>query len=658
MDEEEISLRRVKFYGTHDLSTGWQLPRVIEIIEEFDGNQPPTETQDLLELFNVEQYLAKGILPQAYSERERAAAIAEIPQIRSAIARHFSGINESNFAAKVKNVDWQFLDDLLELLGRYKAFDRCSSKTALEALASVDVYIGEMLSHKRLVHAYDNELRDLLISTPSNAEIVIRKHLEGDSGDTTFIPPSLSADQSRDLIESYIDSVDANPNFVELVANAKQNSQIGMDAKLKLRAKRRHKELLEEVFKNNAGTKMGYSVGFSDSQDEPVSVSTEAEDGFSVHRTYSTRWLEQTLDPPSIFNNFMYLIEFSDDQALLTMPSYRNQIGTFEGLVGTKGKSDYVTGYSFARIDSLTLIGTLAYMQFLESKDVHIEKVIQWFFEEYIRDEFGAENFSFSPTDHNASYLSRVRHLFAEMESVTNQFSMFAEEGVLDRELLSIGSDQVRYKDIPSLLTRKYAYPDQDSPITAVLWLLFSDQSRINYIDENLKARNAVALLLDNEVAYTDFHHYQTSAIDFLIDNGVALNTGSRVEIANLELLRILISFHKKEAVSFHHLSIAGQQEVEGMEKRGWITFGSTLLTSAEGSYFNYFLNGVDYGNGPQLRNKYLHGTQANGATENEHASAYTKALRLLIAIVIKMNDDFSLRASAISSSSAPAEAA
>lgn len=657
MDDEEISLRRVKFYGVHDLSTGWQIPRVIEIIEEFDGTQPPTDTQDLLELYNVEQYLVHGLLPQNYGEPDRAAALAKLSQIRSAIARHFSGINESNFAAEVKAVDWQFLDDLLELLGRYKAFDRCSSNTVLTALATIDIHIGEMLSHKRFVQAYDNDLRDLLISMPSNAEIVIRKHLEGDSRDGTFIPPSLSTDQSRELIQSYIDSTAANPNFVELVANAKENKQIGLDAKLKLRAKRRHKELLEEIFKNNAGTKMGYGVGFSDRQEEPVSVSREEGDGFSVQRTYSTRWLEQTLDAPSIFNNFMYLLEYCDDQALLSMPSYINQIGAVEGLFGTRGKSDYVTGNTFARIDNLTLLGTLAYTQFLESKSVHIEEVIQWFFEDYIRDEFGAENFSFSPTDHGASYLSRTRHLFAEMESVANQFAMFAEEGVLDRELLSIGSDQVRYKNIPSVLSRKYAYPKPGTSITGVLHLLFSDQSPINYINENLKARNAAALLLSTEVAYSDFHHYQVSSIDFLIESGVLRDTGSRVEIANLELLRIFRNFYQKEAVSFHHLSTSAQHEVERMEKKGWITFDSTLLTVPEGSYFNYFLNAVDFGNGPQLRNKYLHGTQANGATENEHAATYAKALRLLLSLVIKMNDEFCLNASVKATSSTQPQA-
>lgn len=54
----------------------------------------------------------------------------------------------------------------------------------------------------------------------------------------------------------------------------------------------------------------------------------------------------------------------------------------------------------------------------------------------------------------------------------------------------------------------------------------------------------------------------------------------------------------------------------------------------------------MDFSNGPQLRNKYLHGAQANGDGENAHYSTYITALRLTVALVIEINDDFCLAAS------------
>lgn len=81
------------------------------------------------------------------------------------------------------------------------------------------------------------------------------------------------------------------------------------------------------------------------------------------------------------------------------------------------------------------------------------------------------------------------------------------------------------------------------------------------------------------------------------------------------------------------------------MVARGWAVRRSSLLTEAEGKYFNYFLNSLDFSNGPALRNKYLHGAQANAYGEDAHFQAYLTALRLTVALVIKINDDLALAA-------------
>ncbi len=81
------------------------------------------------------------------------------------------------------------------------------------------------------------------------------------------------------------------------------------------------------------------------------------------------------------------------------------------------------------------------------------------------------------------------------------------------------------------------------------------------------------------------------------------------------------------------------------MVARGWVTRRASLLSEAEGSYFNYYLNKVEFTDGPELRNKYLHGSQANTEGEDAHFRTYITALKLIVALVIKINDDFSLSA-------------
>ncbi|WP_350493559.1 hypothetical protein [Rhodococcus sp. (in: high G+C Gram-positive bacteria)] len=637
--------RRVRFYGVHDMATGLHFPRVAELAEGFDPKSVPSSTADMLELHNVQQYLEHGFFPNAYSEEQCNHAKALIPQIHSAVARYFSSVDNTNFAATVAGVRHDYHGDLLYLLGRNKAFERCESETVLPALSAAGVRLGELLASKKLVQAYDAEMRDVLRASPHSAEYLVRKYLQDDVKGEIHLPPSFTPVDARELLEDYVDSEDANPNYVGLIATAKESSLSGIDAKLKLRAKRRSDEISASFFNENAGFKTGCEVGISETQDDPVVFELDTSEELVCRYTYSKRWLEESSDNPGIFNNFLHLFEFADLQALLLLPSYPAHLGVMERFMGTTGKYEYKIGAAFRAIDMSTLLQTHLYHCFLESKDIDLEQVISWFFEEYLVQEFGASNFSFTPSDRGSSYLQKVRHLFAEMESVANQFTLFARDGELDRDLLAMGSEQVKYKEIPSLLDGKYVCPSESEEIAGILHLLFSDQSRLHYINESLNADNAATLLLENQIAYDDFEDYQKPTVDHLIKLGVLEDTGARVQLANSEQFLILKALFATQAASYYHLSDAGRATADDMVTKGWATRSSSLLTDAEGKYFNYFLNGVDFSNGPQLRNKYLHGAQASIGGDDPHFRTYITALRLTVALVIKINDDFCLAA-------------
>lgn len=645
MSSENDIARRVRFFGVHDLAAGWYVQRVAELVEQFDNANVPSEAMDIIELHNVQQYLEHGFIPREYTESERALAMSRIGEIRRAVARFFSAVDDANCVSLIGGVDNEYHADLLELLGRGKAFERCKAVTMLQALGQAGVHMSEMLACKKLVAAYDAEIRDELLASPRNAEHLIRKHLQKDVRDEVHLPGSITQADARELLERYVDSPDANPNYVSLIESAPVSAASGVDAKLKLRAKRRNAEMTEQFFENNTGFKTGTEVRLSDTQDEPAKFEMEESDGLVARFTYSSRWLEETADNPSILNNFQHLFEFADRHVLLSLPSYPAQLGVFERFMGTAGKTHYQVGAGFRAVDMSSLLQTRLYQHYLENRGRDLEEVISWFFEEYLADEFGAANFSFRPSSNGASYLERVRHLFAEMESALGQFGLFVENGELDRDLLAITSDPVRYRQVPSLLPGKYAYPTEGDNIAGILHLLFSDQSPLTYINEGLKGDNAAGLLLKNEVAYDDFHDYQRQTVDHLISLGILENTGERVRIANVEQFLILSSLFATQACSYYHLSDEGRAEIDAMVARGWVQRSSSLLTEAEAQYFNYFLNKVDFSNGPELRNKYQHGSQADADGEDAHFHAYVIALRLMIALVIKLNDDFCLSA-------------
>lgn len=634
--------RRVKFYGAADLSNYWQAERVMEVAARLEAAAAPPTVVDAIELHNARLFIESGCLPVSYSEAQRAAAAALTPELHAAVARFFYAINHTNVAAQLVEIPYDYRPDLLELLARYKAFDRCDAKVMLPALEAAGINLAEMLCCKKLVNTYDENIRGALISEARNAELLIRKYLSREAPSDIYLPKSFTSTDAGELLDNYLGDADANLNFVRLIETAPVEVQSGVDAKLKLKAKRRSAQMVEDLFKENSGFKTGTDLRISDSQDEPV---IKELDGMVAKFTYSRSWLDRTLDRASILNNFQHLFEFADDHALLTLPSYPAELGVFERFLTTTGRRDYHTGAEFRAKDTSSLLQTHMYRDYLSSKEIDLEGVVGWFFGTYLAEEFGALSFSFAPSARASSYLEKARHLFAEMEGFVNQFRLYVQNGELDRDLLALTSDPVAYDRIPSLLDGKYVYSTDHEEIRGVLHTLFSDQSGLVYINNSLKDTSAARLLVRNAISYTDFNEHQRPTIDQLIKLGLLKDNGARVQIASMQQVMVLHLLFTKQAAPYHRLTPAGRGQVEALETRGWVSRRATLLTEAEASYFNYFLNKAEFSNGPELRNKYLHGSQAVADSGNEHLQTYITAMRMIISLVIKINDDFCLSA-------------
>jgi hypothetical protein len=360
--------------------------------------------------------------------------------------------------------------------------------------------------------------------------------------------------------------------------------------------------------------------------------------------SYSSDWLSNTLDFPTILKNFIYLFGFSNTHMLLNFPSFRSHLGGITQLLTMEGKDNYQTGPVFTSINQASLLQTAMYEQYLRQKGVELEDVLVWFFDDYIADEFGARGLKFSASSPTASFLERARHLFAEMESVLKQFTLYVRNGYLDRDLLTMSSEQLSYGTIPSLADGKYVYASKNPEILRIQHLLFSDQSLMGYIDVKLRERTFAELMFQHAVYYEDFADHQKSDLDFLIHHHLVDNTnGQPLAFKSMQQFLVLSSLNSFEAASYFHYPAAAQSVIGGMEKKGWVERKSSLLTIAESSFFNFMLNQSEFSNGPDLRNRYLHGSQPDGDDNRVHYTAYVQALRLLVSLVIKINDDFEI---------------
>ena len=69
---------------------------------------------------------------------------------------------------------------------------------------------------------------------------------------------------------------------------------------------------------------------------------------------------------------------------------------------------------------------------------------------------------------------------------------------------------------------------------------------------------------------------------------------------------------------------------------------GKTLFSIPEQQYLDFILNKSAYSDGLDLRNKYSHGTTSTN--EAKHHENYLEFLKIMVLIIIKINEEFCLK--------------
>jgi hypothetical protein len=638
---------RIKFYGPGDLANYVIAEEAVALLTARPETETITSLNDALEIHNALEFERHDILPSTLTEGERAALSSQVKALRGQIAGFFATLDATNIAEQMTGFEHEYVHDLLQLIDRYKVAKNVGGQELFDALVGAGVPMWAMLEDKSFVNGHDRRLRATLLSNAAYGELLVNVRLMKSGANTCFLPKSLSGDDSQLILTSYIASESPHLNYVETIAHAQDNAGFGITPKIRLAAQRRVDELTRALFadKSRVISGTGYAVGIDPDQDEPLRERTEHDGAKQLYeRTFGGRYLKSSKAPDQILANFATIIGYTHERGLLALPSFRREIGVFEGL-RVAAKDAYPRGAAYRHRDSLTILGTKAYYDFLQQEGIEVEDVIAWYFRDYIPEVFGATGFEFAPSTASGTFLERCRHLCAEMESIAKQFTLYCEDGDIDRELLEMTSAPRPWEKIPSLVTRKYLLKSTSGEPDTALRLLFSDQSRITFINKDLRARSFVQLVLENHVKYEDLHHYQTGLVDWLVSAGLVSLDDGTVGFSSLPKILVLRDIDTYEAGPFGHYELekAAAEELAG---KGWVEFGSTLLSPAEASYFNFVLNKSEFTDGYDLRNRYLHGTNRNPRDEDAHREAYLQLLRLMLALVLKIHDDFALHSS------------
>ena len=636
-------LNRVEFYSKEDMAGGHELSKA-ELILKSEIKSTYEDINDILELHNIKKYFDNELYLRDWIQDDIDNFKKKVSEYGSIIGQFISKINNENFISYYEQLLFGYIDSFWELLNNQNGYKRISVEKFMVVLSKEPHGIRNILIYKNLVNYYNAALREFLLTYPKSAELLLSIYEERKDfrNEEMHLPKSLTMQDKENIISNYLDSDDTNLNYIQLIENSKKHKDFTISDKTRLKAKRKEKEETEKIFKANNGFKYGVSICFAEKVTE---IKQESLEDSVINYTYSLDFIKQNNDDYSLFQIFKILFEYIDIQDRINLTNKKSQMGVMENIFGLHSKNEYKTGITFNLSEMTSYSQIVGYNKIVTELGNSLENILQVVYTSVFQEKYNfASNARLLTPSASISCLEKIRLLAPEFESVLKQYKLFVEDNEIDFDLLQISSSPCAIKDIPSLIPNKYIYLNEDNKkIVGCSNLFFSDQTTLAYVEpyKEKHYHTFFDLLRNEQVNFNNYKDHQKFKINYLIENGlIIIDENGFIKVANPARLFILKDLHNNEVASFYHYPISFQKEVVQMAQQSMIFFESSLFSKPEQSYFNYFLNKSEFTNGLDLRNSYLHGTQANPEEVKRHEYTYFTYLKLLILVLLKIEDD------------------
>ena len=633
-------MKRAKYFSDDDWSIGRALERAEKVLAEYESGAQCSDINSALELYNIQKlFQIRAKLPD-WSEEYFHQLTQKAAGHSSTIGAFWKTVEDKNFAAIYENTEKIYRDNFWEEFEQSKAYRRVSKETFRFFLKTQKPLITYILRQKEVVREYGQELAEHMLDDPQSAELLLDYFLGLDKA-PCFLPNELSAEQKVQILEKYISSDDCNMNYLQSLLNGRitNNKEFPVTSRLKQRAQKRLDAFWKNHFETHQGIKTGVSVEFT--PDCPEEAGCLSRKGTDLCAQYNTSWFLENLDYPTLLNNFIYLFGYVDFQFRSEFPAIPSEMSEMEKNIGIRGPKEYRYGCAFEQRSLLFSAQLVVYANFLKRQGIAIEEVFQWFFETYLKEEFGVENFSFPVCSPEASVLEKAKMMATEIERVFKQYKLYCEDGKIDHELLELETCSEKIDRIPSLRDNKYIYATGDENATAQ-FLLFSNQSVLGWVEScGHKYETLYELLRKETVRLEDFANFQKRDLQWLIQRNLLAIDPTGAIIPAWKKVRLLKDLYDKGVIVNGYYSDCSTA-LEELQRQGFIRYESSLFSVPEQQYLNFMLNQAEYSNGHQLRNKYAHGSYI--LDEIRQQQDYTELLKIMVLIIIKINEEFCFR--------------
>lgn len=639
-------VRRVRFYGANDFALYTQTERLTNVLSkpEFNNN---LSLIDAVELHECWFSINCGFRHPNWDEKTYSKLIKAAKTAKGTACRIIRSMGDTSMLDAINDLNFNYIRPfwrLVEASGYYKELD--AERLIAEQNGQCE-HIRSIMTSKTLVDAYAPFIKNWLIDHPLDSLPLVLsagKGINTTEGKLT-LPKTLTNSDLNTIVSHYLTNPGANRNYLSVLSNKNAFNETGLSLSPRMRAQidQANNKALEELFNQEYTSHFGYGICIELSDDQTACRKC-AFDGKVAKFTYSRIWLEKYFDNATILNNLAFVLEFLDARGNLQTTSWRHKDRSLLSLLGVHLANEYPNDFS-ANIDDMRQTGILQmYSTLLRQNGTRIETAIEWYYNEYILENFGIKGFRIDLPGEDYSPMDKCSLISIQIERVLKVFTMLARDGEIMKE-------QYRHEmfggfhNIPSSLDApKYAYGIGEECSKSIN-ILFEQRLSFNSTSTN-GPREASLFELMTEAPLTDeeLDDYALHQVNWLIEKSLAKrNEKNLLSITSRTLA--LKNLQDEGFISLSRLEKQDMQVVDGLRKDGYLTYEASLFSKHEADYMSYIFDNRKYSNAQGLRNVYDHASDIeNDPHSNTHIENYMRLLIVLVDVTLKINDEFVLK--------------
>ena len=639
----------VYYFSKNDLTLGQYLEMAEKRIQEIPLDFVPSSTSDAIELWHIHRMLDDGCQLAIWSEEHLLKLKTQTDRYHTIVAKFFNGLKQEDIMKEFDALEWPYKKTFFQIIDEFHMYQIISPESLREIIVSNVNHLRSVLSRKQLVDRFKTVIREVLMSNAHAAYLLLEAYVSKRSyNDDTeiYFPPNLTLEDKEQIILNYLNSKAPNINYVRLITQIKDDkSNFSLSPKTKLIAERLAQKLNDELIEDPRTVTIHWNIGVQFIDDETLYPRETwiNEEGMPTY-IYSIPYITKCNCLQRVYN-CVSLFEWMNNTFLINLINKRTEVETIEPFLVDKGRYSYPSYGKFDQKNKIAVYQLFGYCNVLNKNERSLENDLKFFYENHLKSDYGYTGLSINLPSENDSYLSKCRILCPELDAVVKQYSLYVEDGIVDKDLIRL-SKPCKVEEGKSLLNGKYyAIAKENQEIWAILRCLFgSGNAMLQCVDPHKKKhyRSFIELLeKEEDVQYSNYSNYQKPHIDFLLKHGlIGINAKGNLYIMSAAKISLLKNLWEYDVCSYWQYNEEDRRVLDDMLEKGWLVKDNHLLSEPERDYFSFYLDNQKFTNGTAYRNHYMHGSSAPSEDENEHANAYWTILRLFTILLLKIEGD------------------